>query len=151
MKVVSANLRERREVREANRDVCDRELPDCGKHGPQGRLSPMGTPAADRRLITVRTSDPNLSHVERGISRDFAARQTECDERILRQDGRHDLFSATAKGPAPCSFTPGELSKGRGKVASVSYRLSSRRSSEITLRVMIEYSGDQERPCASAQ
>ena len=36
---------------------------------------------------------------------DFAAQQTECDERILRQDGRHDLFSATAKGPAPCSFT----------------------------------------------
>jgi hypothetical protein len=65
----------------------------------------MGTAAADRRLITVRTSDPNISHVEREISRDFAAQQTECDERILRQDGRHDLFSATAKGPAPCSFT----------------------------------------------
>ena len=111
----------------------------------------MGGLAPDWRLITLCTSDPNLSHVEREISRDFAARQTECDERILRQDGRHDLFSATAKGPAPCSFTPGELSKGRGKVASVSYRLSSRRSSEITLRVMIEYSGDQERPCASAQ
>ena len=94
------------------------------------RLSPMGGPAADRRLITLCTSDPNLSHVERGISRDFAARQSECDERILRHDGRHDLFSATAKGPAPCSFNPGELSKGRGKVASVSYRLSSRRSSE---------------------
>jgi hypothetical protein len=45
---------------------------------------------------------------------------------------RHDLFSAAAseisgekKTPRPCSFTPGELSKGRGKVASISYRLSS--------------------------
>ena len=47
------------------------------------------------------------------------------------------FFSATAKGPAPCSFNPGEVRKGRGKVASVSYRLSSRRSSEITLRVMV--------------
>ena len=73
-----------------------------------------------------------------GESREnFAARQSECGERILRHDG-HDLFPATAKGPAPCSFNPGEVRKGRGKVASVSYRLSSRRSSEITLRVMIE-------------
>ena len=66
----------------------------------------MGGLAPGWRLITLCTSD----------SARFAARQTECDERILRQDGRHDLFSATAKGPAPCSFTPGELSKGRGKV-----------------------------------
>ena len=48
-------------------------------------------------------------------------------------------FSLRRKRPRPCSFNPGELSKGRGKVASVSYRLSSRRSSD-TLRVMIEYS-----------
>ena len=73
--------------------------------GFKGECRQWGGPTADRRLITVRTSDPNLSHVEREISRDFAAQQTECDERILRQDGRHDLFSATAKGPAPCSFT----------------------------------------------
>ena len=55
------------------------------------------------------------------------------------------------KAPPLLVYHPSELSKGRGKVASVSYRLSSRRSNEITLRVMIEYSGDQERPCASAQ
>ena len=96
----------------------------------------MGEPAADRRLITLCTSDPNLSHVERGISRDFAARQSECDERILRHDGM--TFSLRRqKAPPPARLTQGELSKGRGKVASVSYRLSSRRSSD-TLRVMIE-------------
>jgi hypothetical protein len=70
------------------------------------------------------------------------------DRTRLRQ--RHRGFPAHHRriGTAGCR---GHAAKGRGKVASVSYRLSSRRSSEITLRVIIEYSGDQERPCASAQ
>ena len=39
-----------REVRQANRAVRRIELPDCGKHGPQGRLSAPGTLAASWRL-----------------------------------------------------------------------------------------------------
>ena len=49
-----------------------------------------------------------------------------------------NMFGRGASARGPARLNPGELSKGRGKVASVSYRLSSRRSSEITLRVIIE-------------
>ena len=62
---------------------------------------------ADRRLITLcTTSDPNLSHVERGISRDFAARQSECDERILPATMAAMTFSLRRqKAPPPARLT----------------------------------------------
>ena len=37
-----------REVRQANRAVRRIELPDCGKHGPQGRLSAVGAVVTGR-------------------------------------------------------------------------------------------------------
>jgi hypothetical protein len=53
-------------------------------------------------------------YVERGISRDFAARQTECDERILRQDGRMtfslrrqgEISGEKEKAPPPARLPP---------------------------------------------
>jgi hypothetical protein len=39
-----------REVRQANREVCHRKLPDRGEHGLQGRASAVGTFTPDRRL-----------------------------------------------------------------------------------------------------
>jgi hypothetical protein len=38
---VLAEVRNCREVRQANREVCRRKLPDRREHGLQGRISPM--------------------------------------------------------------------------------------------------------------
>ena len=53
-----------REVRQANREACHRKLPDCGKHGPQWRISSMG-PAADRRPITATLPSFAIQQVRR--------------------------------------------------------------------------------------
>ena len=35
----------------ANREMCHFELPDRRKHGLQGRVSPVGGPTANRKMI----------------------------------------------------------------------------------------------------
>ena len=45
-KGVSANVRNCREVRQANRAMCYLDIPNRREHGLQGRFSPMGGPAA---------------------------------------------------------------------------------------------------------
>jgi hypothetical protein len=62
-KGVWANLRNCR-ASPASKSSDSREIPDRREHGLQRRISSMGAPAADRRLITVRTPDPISS---RGI------------------------------------------------------------------------------------
>jgi hypothetical protein len=58
--VMEPNAAECREVRQGNRAVRHRELPGCGEHGPQGRVSPVGTSSADWRLRIAVATDRRM-------------------------------------------------------------------------------------------